>query len=156
MQPTGRRWGTAKVGHAIQLGFDIDILEIHLNELCDVVDKFFILEFARQHNLNFPSKPLAWDHVKHQPRFEKVRDKGVHSVMGGLDMARTEQEDPNNVHIATVELLQERRRWEAIKDWNNCKHFFGPDDTIGFRDADEITSEKMSVLSSIECQKMED
>ena len=32
-----------KVGHAIQLGFDVDTLEIHLNEVYDVVDFFFIL-----------------------------------------------------------------------------------------------------------------
>ena len=30
-----------KVAHAIQLGFDADSLEIHLNEINDVVDYFF-------------------------------------------------------------------------------------------------------------------
>ena len=38
-----------KVAHAIQLGFDADTLEIHLNELYDVVDYFFILEATKIH-----------------------------------------------------------------------------------------------------------
>ena len=38
-----------KVVHAIQLGFDADSLEIHLNEIYDVVDYFFILEATRVH-----------------------------------------------------------------------------------------------------------
>ena len=36
-----------KVAHAIQLGFDADTLEIHLNEIYDVVDYFFILEATK-------------------------------------------------------------------------------------------------------------
>lgn len=38
-----------------QLGFDADILEIHLNELDDVVNNFFIIESTRTHN-------KAWGH----------------------------------------------------------------------------------------------
>ena len=38
-----------KVAHAIQLGFDADNLEIHLNEIYDVIDYFFILEATRIH-----------------------------------------------------------------------------------------------------------
>lgn len=38
-----------KIGHAIQLGFDADSLEIHLNEIYDVIDYFFILEATRLH-----------------------------------------------------------------------------------------------------------
>ena len=38
-----------KIGHAIQLGFDADSLEIHLNEIYDVIDYFFILEATRVH-----------------------------------------------------------------------------------------------------------
>jgi hypothetical protein len=38
-----------KIGHAIQLGFDADSLEIHLNEIYDVIDYFFILESTRIH-----------------------------------------------------------------------------------------------------------
>ena len=38
-----------KVAHAIQLGFDADSLEIHLNEIYDVIDHFFILEATHVH-----------------------------------------------------------------------------------------------------------
>ena len=47
----GKRITPAKIGHAIQFGSaDVDTLEIHLSELYDVVDYFFIVEFVVQHN----------------------------------------------------------------------------------------------------------
>ena len=66
---------TVKVGHAIQLGFDVDTLEIHLNEIYDVVDFFFILESTRTHCKSFRKK-LTWDEVSTQLRFSKFREKG--------------------------------------------------------------------------------
>ena len=38
-----------KLAHAILLGFDADILEIHLNEVYEVIDYFFIIESPRVH-----------------------------------------------------------------------------------------------------------
>ena len=38
-----------KLAHAIILGFDADILEIHLNEVYEVIDYFFIIESPRVH-----------------------------------------------------------------------------------------------------------
>ena len=38
-----------------------------------------------------------------------------------------------------LEALQERLRWEKIKEWNSYTKIFGDDDIIGFGDADEIT-----------------
>ena len=38
-----------KLAHAILLGFDADILEIHLNEVYEVIDQFFIIESPRVH-----------------------------------------------------------------------------------------------------------
>ena len=64
-----------KVGHAIQLGFDVDTLEIHLNEIYDVIDYFFIIESTRIHCESF-RKQLTWDQVNTQARFNKFRDKG--------------------------------------------------------------------------------
>ena len=66
---------TVKVGHAIQLGFDVDTLEIHLNEIYDVIDYFFIIESTHIHCESF-RKQLTWDHVSTQPRFTKFRNKG--------------------------------------------------------------------------------
>ena len=66
------------IGHAIQLGFDVDTLEIHLNEIYDVVDYVFIIESTRIHCEAF-RKQLTWDHVNTQSRFNKFRDKGKSS-----------------------------------------------------------------------------
>ena len=66
---------TVKVGHAIQLGFDVDTLEIHLNEIYDVIDYFFIIESTHIHCESF-RKQLTWDQVSTQPRFTKFRNKG--------------------------------------------------------------------------------
>ena len=66
---------TVKVGHAIQLGFDVDTLEIHLNEIYDVIDYFFIIESTHIHCESF-RKQLTWDQVSTQPRFNKFRNKG--------------------------------------------------------------------------------
>ena len=38
-----------KLAHAILLGFDADILEIHLHEVYEVIDYFFIIESPRVH-----------------------------------------------------------------------------------------------------------
>ena len=65
-----------RVGHAIQLGFDVDTLEIHLNEIYDVIDIFFILESTRTNCESFRKK-LTWDEVSTQQRFSKFREKGL-------------------------------------------------------------------------------
>jgi hypothetical protein len=65
-----------KVGHAIQLGFDVDTLEIHLNQIYDLVNFFFIIESTRVHCESFRKK-LTWDEISTQPRFSKFRDKGM-------------------------------------------------------------------------------
>ena len=65
-----------RVGHAIQLGFDVDTLEIHLNEIYDVIDFFFILESTRTNCESFRKK-LTWDEVSTQQRFSKFREKGL-------------------------------------------------------------------------------
>ena len=67
---------SVKVGHAIQLGFDVDTLEIHLNQIYDLVHFFFIIESTRVHCESFRKK-LTWDEINTQPRFSKFRDKGM-------------------------------------------------------------------------------
>lgn len=109
-----------------------------MNELYDVVDKFFIVEMVRAHNQFFDAKPLAWEHVKHQPRFEKLRDKVVHFVLDDLDVAKVIATGSKSKWI--VESYMEGNRWRLIKEWNNKTGFFGPDDVIGFGDTDEIAS----------------
>jgi hypothetical protein len=123
-----------KVGHAIQLGFDVDVVEIHLNELYDVVDKFFIIEWTESHNAQLNPKKLTWEHVKYQPRFVKFHDKVVHLILDDTD---TVQMDGG---MWSRETYQERKRWEKIQLWNERTKFFQPHDIIGFGDADEVAS----------------
>lgn len=128
-----------KVGHAIQFGFDVDTLEIHLNEIYEVVDKIFITEMTIQHNQFFPTKQLIWDRVKNQDRFRKFRDKVIHFVLDDLDVARMKNgSDASNIWVG--EGYQERKRWQKIQEWNEYTQFFGADDVIGFGDTDEIAS----------------
>jgi len=136
--PGSPRAAPVKIGHAIQFGFDIDTLEIHLHELYDVVDKFFIVEMTTPHNKLMTTKTLSWDHVKMQKRFRHVRDKVVHFVLDDLDVAT--MNGPKSESIWVAESFQEKRRWEKIRDWNNQTRFFSEQDVIGFGDTDEIAS----------------
>ena len=130
LRPTPR-----KVAHAIQLGFDIDTLEIMLRELIDVVDKFFIIEWTMPHNQNLNPKPLAWEAVKGDARFAFTWGKIVHIVMDDIDTVYTTTGD-----MWSVEGLQEHKRVDLIMEWNNQTKFFTEDDLIGFGDTDEIPS----------------
>ena len=137
----GKRKQPAKVGHAIQFGFDVDTLEIHLNELYDVVDKFFIVEWTESHNAQFNPKPLCWEQVKKQPRFRKFQHKVVHLILDDLDTAVADSIS-NSKKMFAREVYQENLRWQKIILWNNRTNFFGPDDVIGLGDTDEIASRR--------------
>ena len=60
--------------HSVKFSFEVDVLEIHLNELYDVVDYFFIVESVNAHADSSP-KPLLWEFLKNQPRFKKFAKK---------------------------------------------------------------------------------
>jgi hypothetical protein len=80
----------------------VDTLEIHLREICDVVDKIFIMEATASHNGLWNSKPLAWEAIKHQSRFQFCSHKIVHFVMDDADV--TFQRKPD---AWTLESLQD-------------------------------------------------
>ncbi|OUM60414.1 glycosyltransferase family 17 protein [Piromyces sp. E2] len=124
-----------KVGILIQFGFDIDLLEVYLNEVYDLVDKFFITESVVIHSPQQDLKPLMWDRVKFQKRFYRFSDKIVHFIIDGSEL-KTEGGkwvSENN---------QEKLRWEKFLKWNEENKFFEDKDVIGFGDADEIPSRK--------------
>lgn len=121
-----------KVGHLIQLGFDIDILEIHLQEIFEVVDYIFIIEATRSHYSAY-SKPLMWERVRSQGRFAKFKNKIVHIILDDIDTV-------GRGSFWEIETLQEEQRWLKFLEWNDKTKFFGEDDIIGFGDADEISS----------------
>ncbi|CAL8127741.1 unnamed protein product [Orchesella dallaii] len=121
-----------KVGVLIQFGFEADTLEIHLNELDDIVDYFFILESTRAHSHGI-KKPLFWEVLKHQERFQRFSDKVVHIILDDVDTLS----DRDGFGL---EYLQEKQRWEKFLRWNNATSYFKDDDILGFGDVDEIPS----------------
>ena len=162
VQPQCSKWPKAffpkqrdspvKIGHIIQLGFDLDILEIHLAEIYDVVDKFFIIEATTMHN-RIARKPLSWGNNKDTPRFRKYRDKIVHFVIDDaerISKARTVENTKSLKELFRFEEYQELARWERFRAWNAATGFFGPQDVIGFGDADEIPS-RQNILNLKSC-----
>lgn len=123
-----------KMGVLIQLGYDVDLLEVYLWEVYDVVDKFFITESVYSHSNDQKRKPLIWDKVKDTPRFKRFADKVVHFVVD--DAGRTIPDG----NIWASEDAQERLRWEKFKEWNEKHKYFEDDDLLGFGDTDEIPS----------------
>jgi hypothetical protein len=141
--PGMKRTTPAKIGHAIQLGYDADTLEVHLQEVYDLVDYFFIAEWTLPHNTHLSRKPLIWDKLKTQERFLPFQKKIVHLVLDDLDAARVKHQDDGLTGWGALfrnENYQERTRWKKIMEWNELERVFGPDDLIGFGDADEVPS----------------
>jgi hypothetical protein len=137
-QNTSRRDTPAKVGLCIQFGFDVEMLEVHLNELYDVIDKFFIIEWTQAHNARTKKKSLLYEKIKDQERFQKFSSKIVHFILD--DESTSEIDNSGNKHLFKREFYQEKRRWEKFSAWNKAEKFFSDDDIIGFGDADEIAS----------------
>ena len=138
---TGPREKPVKVASIIQLGFDVDTLEIHLHELNLGADRIFIIESTWTH-LNGVKKPLVWEMISHMPAFIQFKDKVVHLIID--DVENTVNFDRNDMW--SLEHYQEMIRFDRFLQWNNKTKEFGPDDIIGFGDADEIASFKNILL----------
>ncbi|OHT01914.1 putative beta-1,4-mannosyl-glycoprotein beta-1,4-N-acetylglucosaminyltransferase [Tritrichomonas foetus] len=134
----GERERPARIGHLIQFGFEADSLEIHLHEIYDYIDKFFIVEAQRTHFMNTP-KPLIWPQLAKQKRFSKFLDKIVYFVITDELIENHAQSSVTN--IWRNEGIQEDLRWRMFLEWNK-KHdnYFKEDDVLGFGDTDEISS----------------
>ena len=109
-----------KMGHAIQLGFDADSLEIHLNEVFDVIDYFFILEATSVHCKTLKKK-LMWSDLSVQPRFQRFRSKIIHLILDDVDVTFN---NGTKINAWTLESLQEEMRWRKIKEWNMKTNVF--------------------------------
>jgi hypothetical protein len=131
----GKRSKPAKIAHMIQFGYDVDVLEIHLREVYDLVDVFFVLESTRTHN-RLVAKPLIWELIKDQPRFEIFQDKIVHIV---LDDTESEPSGDEGNKMFFLENKQEGIRFEKFLQWNAHRgNLFGDDDIVGFGDTDKV------------------
>lgn len=126
-----------------------NVLEIHLHEIAEYTDVIFIIESTVSHKLK-QRKSLQFENVKNSNRFLKFRSKIVHFI---IDDAEIEFADlvlkelyPGFSQDWAMEILQELLRWVKFLEWNSNTNFFGPDDIVGFGDADEIASRKNMFL----------
>jgi len=126
---SGRLDTPRKVAHMVQFGFDVDVLEIHLHELYDVVDRFVVVEAISAHGKAKRGKPLLWDRVKHQPRFARFADKVLHFVVDDADLEALVAGSHGD-SVFAMEYLQEQRRWEKFVQWNALAKEFGDDDMV--------------------------
>ena len=92
--------------HAVKFSFDVNVLEIHLNEFNDVVDYFVIVESILGHR-DQTRKPLLWEFVKNQARFRKFEKKIVHFVLDDSDLSSKLPESD----IFGYERLEEQLRY---------------------------------------------
>ena len=69
-----------RIGIVIMLGFETDVIEIRLRETYDFVDRIFIGESTNAHN-KLIRKPLIWEYLAAQKRFEPFLDKIVRFVV---------------------------------------------------------------------------
>ena len=133
---SGRRMKPRKLGISIMYGFEVDVLELYLAEVYDVVDKIFLCESVRAHKGN-THKLLMWEHLKHQPRFQKYEDKVVHLILDDSEVLFPSQ-SVSRKNLFNNENNQQQARFDKFMRWNNKTNFFQDDDLIGFGDADEI------------------
>lgn len=118
---------------------ELDLLEIRLNELNEVVDKFVLIECSK--TFSSKQKPLYFEENK--SRFENFLDKIIHVKV--LDLPEIpprpgRMQTFHNRH--DVEIFQRNCIARGLKDCN-------PDDIIMISDVDEIP-EKKSILKAAE------
>jgi len=105
---------------------ELDLLEIRLNVLKDVVDKFVLVEATRTHTGK--PKPLYYDDNKE--RFAAFKDRIIHIVVDDLmDEAAVAKDTFNNPWVN-----ENRQRNAIIKGLSEAKD----DDVVMVSDLDEI------------------
>ena len=104
---------------------ELDILELRLNVLKDVVDRFVLVEAARKHSGE--AKPLYFEENK--ARFAEFTDRIIHVVV--VDEPVTPPECPKLIASWAFENHQRNAIVRGLKDAR-------PEDTIMISDLDEI------------------
>jgi beta-1,4-mannosyl-glycoprotein beta-1,4-N-acetylglucosaminyltransferase len=99
---------------------EFDVVEIRLEELYPIVDKFVICESTLTHS----NKPNELKFMKHKDRYAKYLDKITYIVYDSF---------PENIGYWTLENAQRKYLLSGI-DMQNLK----PDDILMISDADEI------------------
>lgn len=120
-----------KVAYLCSFSFEVDALEILLNEIYDVVDYIFVFESKRTFGLGI-EKPLMLDHLFKTSRFSRFRDRVV-----ALEVGEELLVNPGS-NIWKNEHMTETMRFRMFLKWNEEHEYFGDDDYVGFGDVDEI------------------
>lgn len=100
---------------------ELDILEIRLNTLDSIADRFVLVEAVWTHAGN--PKPLYFEQSKDEPRFAKFKDKIIHIIV--------DDQPEWNQQTWYLENYQRNAISRALTD---CR----PDDIIMISDVDEI------------------
>lgn len=97
---------------------ELELLELRLNELSQVVDKFVLVEATR----TFTNKPKPLYYAENKERFSKFNDRIIHIVV---------EDSPNSDNPWVLDRFQKNC---IIRGLQNAR----PDDIILISDADEI------------------
>lgn len=117
---------------------ELDLLEIRLNELNPVVDKFVLVEATITHNGD--KKPLYY--AENKSRFEKFAEKIIHVVVGAEDMKRAEAGETFQKRAWMRENIQRNAISKGLANASG-------EDVIMVSDLDEIPkAEKVSEVAS--------
>ena len=83
----------------------MDLLEIRLNELDSVVDKFVIVEAEKTHQNK--EKPLYFNNEKDSERFKKFKDKIIHLIVPANEFNEDTWKNENHQFRCIMKGLQE-------------------------------------------------
>eukprot|EP01135_Chromosphaera_perkinsii_P011778 Nk52_evm24s2496 gene=Nk52_evmTU24s2496 len=143
---------TKKVGVVTMVGFEADVLEIYLQEVYDVVDYVFLIESTIIHGPSPLRKPLIWEELRRQPRFQRFSrypSKIVYLVNGDEGI-------PPSGGTFGAEQYQRKLRYEKVMAWNERTKAFKVGDLIGFGDTDGIIRrENIHLLKHCEAKEEE-
>ena len=119
---------------------ELDLLEIRLNTLNDVVDRFVIVEAAKTQSLK--DKPFYFDLHKNEPRFAKFKDKIIHVQMTEESCPKNDTNLWNMEHaqrntIKDAILLMGQLPLDSIIMVSDCDEIPNPDAIRALRDMED-------------------
>jgi beta-1,4-mannosyl-glycoprotein beta-1,4-N-acetylglucosaminyltransferase len=121
------------------------LLEVRLNTLNSVVDKFVLVESPYTHSGN--NKPLYFEQAKDRPEFAKFKNKIIHIIVENIPL-RNHWRNENRQELLKCEPRQPINAKPATGIWQNENHQrrcikrgltnLQPDDIVLVSDLDEI------------------
>jgi hypothetical protein len=127
-----------KIYVGLMLNFELDILQVYLEEVGALVDSILLVESSTTHSLGY--RPLVWPQHKNESRWDPWRSKIDHRIWymdpiqmkaSGWDVERGQREAfmvylletnvaPDSLILANLDLDEIPKR-EAILFWKYCK-----------------------------------